>query len=309
MLHGRLYRSADFGSGGSMRPSQAYYGVHTTTTPWNWTVPYPSNGKVADDLTARKKTQEVDNSVTCEFHTYFSDIPNDPFYVVVMRQSGKFSVGSMVANTSNSLGWFQHGVKSQVQVLNRDKQPFGSAVQLLAYGPNGADAPFHVSMDLKVDNQGGGRSVQLYEIIRNLSRQWSDWQVKDGSKPSQGVPGWHFHQQDCWDPTKNGPGAFADWKSSVLAEGQVSRMTAAARGGFNYEAYAAWKFPGSLFGADRSLPISVRADWTHEVAFIHNSAGCAGAHSGVAQDHLKVASASKDATFSFDLGALTANLT
>ncbi len=276
----------------------------------------PTINSKPDDKTAQSNSQSQSGYGLTEFFVYYVDgyaPPNGTtpaYYIVILRQTGSFSCGqSQLAQNENSCGWFQ--CQAQIgpnTVTQQNQQPFPSGgVTLIARTPSastgGAFVKLSEQMNLMAAVSSGTGTVQFTAQVSDTT-QLEGWAVADTST-GLNTTSWNYYQQQGWDPTQKNPDDFGSWFQSVFpSHDQLIQFPAlsCAPNNLNFETLTTWSFGSSLLASgSRSLFVQFRGNWSQDLAFLHNYAGCLGA-AGSNHHHLFDASASWPWDWLIDLG-------
>jgi hypothetical protein len=125
---------------GLIPPQQVYCGYRSTQITGTWDLGYPNwNGGIWDDNTAKDTAQSLDYSFLVEWFVYWVNggtNPNfRPYYMVIQRQTGPWTIGNVLANSQDSRGWFTLDWKlyaNNVQINGVTNPP---GMQLIGYAP------------------------------------------------------------------------------------------------------------------------------------------------------------------------------
>jgi hypothetical protein len=271
--------AADEGDGQELvAPPGAIYGTSGFSSSLiTWPV------QVTFDRNAGSNTQTATGQAYNNFYVYYVNGEGGaPYYIVILRQTGSFSPGAMLANSTDSRGFFQVGVEVTAAVNQTSGQPFSSGVTVLWHSPSAfgssAQVPVYiqgVTMTLMADSNGGSAPT-TFTPVEQANIYLLDWGCQD--KISGNSPDWNFHQVSVWDPTQDLVSNWSQWRSSVYGSGNsVDAMPPLSESAFTFETLTIWRFDGSLINASgangRGLPVAFSGAWVQSVAFIDNSNG------------------------------------
>lgn len=298
-------------------PIGATWGYSSFQSPLSWTAGGPTlptlNGR-ADDATARSNVQSPSGGALTEFYVYYVNGQTPAYYIVILKQTGSFTCGqNQLAQNENSRGWFQYDVLLTANnVADAQGRPFTSGVMLLGHAPATFPGPqvpvqLQVPMTLKANTSDGTGPVQFCATVNDLT-SLPDWGVSDSSDVANLSTSWDFHEITAWDPTQDLPIPIDQywtwWAKMYGAYDKVVQIPnlSCAPSNLSYEAVTAWRFDSSLVTKDpSSLVVTFKGGWRHDLAFMHNDAGCLGA-AGTGKHHdLFLTSASWPWTCTLDL--------
>ncbi|MDQ3898831.1 MAG: hypothetical protein M3326_16585, partial [Actinomycetota bacterium] len=282
---------AGTGTAGLTPPLAAMAGYSSYTSPVSWTAGPPyMNGK-PDDKTVGTTSQPNSSTFLTEFFVYWvNGVQSSPYYVVILRQSGPMSLGSMVANVENSRGYFQYELGiSPNTVVQSNSQPVTSGIQLAAYSPNASSGPevpvsISVPMTLNADTQNGTGPVQFTAQVDD-SLDYTGWAIRDLT--SGGQTSWQAYQSATWNPVQDPVSDFSNWYKTVYdGHGKVIAPPNLSQGAVPFELLTAWQFTPPLFTAPASAPfnpppscvLTFGCGWSQTVALLHNPDGCNSGH-------------------------------
>ncbi|HEU4387000.1 MAG TPA: hypothetical protein VFV34_04340 [Blastocatellia bacterium] len=244
---------------------------------WSW----------SDDVSAGDRLQSFNSPANIVFYVYYVDGDEGgtpPYYIVIMKKTGSFSAGSLLANNQNSVGFFQYAANIDATVTNFSNQPFGPAVTFIKHSPNtfsnnSVPVELQVEMPLVVR-----KNTHRFTATEQTATSIPQWALEDMSTASG--PAWYFHQVDTWDPSRNPPWDFGDiWWQTVYTDDKdhshVFAMPTQSISTFSYTTVAAWRFDGSLIPnpkKSRSLLVKFSGNWWQKVAFLHSPDGCQTGH-------------------------------
>jgi len=278
------------------------------------------NTGTTDDSSAGGSSQYVDSSALTEFYVYWVNGGYAPYYVVIVRQTGTWSVGGVIVNNANSLGWFQgsFGVWANLPT-NSSQQPITQGLQSQGYSPvttnttntNAVNVGLVVPMTLIADQPGGGTGSVQFNATVNDAISYPSWNVLNNS--SANTNSWWSYQNSPWNILQYAPNDFHDWWSNTSliydSNGNMVPQADASLGSINYESVSAWAFSPPLFTAPAQSPFTpppsvviwFSGGWDQDLYLAHNPSGCNNGH-----HHLFSYAQSWGWNWYMDLGAVAA---
>ena len=284
---------------GLVPPPGALAGYTNCTFPITFTWDYPSINNIPDDSTVGTNNQVVTNQFTNEFYVYWvnGSTASQPYYVVILRQTGPMALGNVVANNSNSRGWFQGYFQLLPNSVNdANGNPLTNGASLDAYAPTtatggSASVGIQESMWLYARTQSGMGPVQFTAQVNDFL-ELPDWAVLDQTSGTSTA--WEYYQTGTWNTVTNPYNDFPNWWAQVYGDHDyVDPMPDASYGSIQYEGYTVWRLTSPLFTPPTTFPynpppplsVQFKGSGEQTVFLLHNIAGCLGAE-GSKHHHL-----------------------
>lgn len=272
-------------------PSGTMAGYSSFSSPCQWNPGYPNINGSYDDNTAQQNTQPINNQFLTEFFVYWVNGGNIPYYNVILRQTGPLSIGSVLANSQNSRGWFQLYFQILPNTLTINGNPIASGVDLAGYSPqsgeNNPQFPIAIEVDMSLIGQTeGGTGTVPYSASIDDTVDYSEWGINDQTSGTSTA--WEAYQTTGWNPIQYPPADANTWWSSVYTNGNVVPMADQSFGSIDFEMLTCWRFNAPLFTAPDTSPfnpppsllVGFNGGWHHSPGFLHNHPGCHGAAGG-----------------------------
>jgi hypothetical protein len=304
---------------GLIPPQGVYCGYRSVQLAGTWDLGYPRwNGGVWDDNTAKETDQSVDYSLLTEWFVYWvnggTGLNSSPYYLVIQRQTGPWTIGTTLANNQDSRGWFTLDWKvspNNVQIAGVTN-PTG--MDLAAYAPKSGSSntqiPVQISLGVQVwgQTQSGTGPTPFVPTVNDIL-DYPEWGVLD--QTSGMSTQWEGYQITGWNPLLNPP-----WQD-LYSNGNVVPMSDQSFGSIDFEALTCWTFGSPLFtppaqGTDPdnpwftpapSLPVSFNYGYEQDFAFLHNHPGCSGNYNGT-HFHIWITACDADNSTTLDLGTV-----
>ena len=281
-------------------PQGALAGYTRCITPITNTWDYPSINNNPDDSTVQTADQTVANQFTNDFYVYWVNGAQggQPYYVVIMKQTGPMALGTMVANNSNSRGWFQTYFQLfSNAAFDSNGNHLAAGWSLDHYSPktSSGQVPITISetMQLYARTQSGMGPVQFDAQVQDLL-DIPGWAVLD--QTSSPITAWQYYQSGTWNPVTNPYDDFPNWWSQVYGDHDyVDPMPDTSYGSIQFEGYTVWRLSPPLFTPPATFPYNPPPALTvmfsglgqQVLSLLHNIAGCLGAE-GSKHHHLFV---------------------
>jgi hypothetical protein len=293
---------------GLVPPQLVYCGYRNTQIAGTWDLGYPNfNGGIWDDNTAKDTDQSLDYSILVEWFVYWvnggTNSSFSPYYMVIQRQTGPFTIGNPTANNTNSRGWFTIDWKLAANSVQINNVTNPSGMELVGYAPKSASNNTQLPVQLQVSvpvwgqTQSGTGPTQFVATVED-SLDYPNWGILD--QTSGASTQWEGYQTEGWNPLQN-----PTWQQLYTndSSGGVVTMSDQSFGSIDFEALTCWTFNSPLFTPPSqgqnpddpwylptpSLPVTFWYGIGQDVAFLHNWAGCSGHYSGE-HHHIWIAS-------------------
>jgi hypothetical protein len=316
-------------SPGLVPPLGAMAGYARWDTPGPWTCIYPWDGPAgpADDVFVSTQNQAGTDSFSTECFVYWVNGGYSPYYILLLRQSGTITSGTVLANNQDSKGWFTSYFDIGPNSLTgSNSQPFGAGFALVGHAPQSMSGPqipvqLQVAMTLNARGSGGTGPVQWVTDANEPDAvlNYADWAILDGVQGA--ATSWRGYQTAGWNPLQMPYASFGGphgWYQELLPSNGVAHrwstlMTDLALGSIAVTALTAWQFSPPLFtppsqapfNPPPSLVVNVSEQWSHPLFLIHGENGCAG-DGGVHYVHSWCSQNNWPLNYQIDLGVLAA---
>jgi hypothetical protein len=281
---------------GLVPPEQVYCGYRSTQLVGTWDLGYPNwNGGIWDDNTAKDTSQSLNYSLLVEWFVYWINGGTNtnfiPYYLVIQRQTGPWTIGNVLANSQDSRGWFTLDWILQANNVQINGVTNPAGVQLVAYAPgsasNNTQLPVQLSVDVPVwgQTEGGNGQTQFNATVDDYL-DYPEWGILD--QTSGLSTQWKGYQTLGWNPLLN-----PTWQQ-LYTNGNVVEMSDQSFGSIDFEALTCWTFDSQLFTPPSqgtnpndpwfipapSLGVAFNTGFEQDFAFLHNHPGCSGHYNG-----------------------------
>ena len=298
-------------------PPQTTWGTTSFTANFvPWVAPPPeltnprTNVTGPDDKAVQQQSQTVTGgSILHQFYVYWVDGgAGDPYYVVILKQSGQLGPGAALANVADTRGYFQYQLDLSTTLLDADDEVFATGVTCLATSPStfasspttGPSTVVGLGVDMTLDQAG---VPVAFTAGCSDGLLLSDWGVQN--LYSTAGPAWTFHQVTGWDPTMDVPSAMEQWWKSVYpSNDKVIALPSASFADLGVETIAAWQIQGpDVIGPGRSCVVHFHGTIAQTVGLFHDIDDCLGAY-GSKHHHLFSSEMDGVWAWEFDLASL-----
>jgi hypothetical protein len=292
--------------------TNCYCGYRSAQIQGNWYIPPPNFNGNWDDNTAQTNGQQWNYEWLTEFFVYWVNGGTAPYYVVIVRQTGPMSIGTPLANSQDSRGWFNlfwnvspNSVSVNGETIPPGVESAGSAPQS---GSNNTQLPveMQIPMTLYGSTQNGTGKSQFVATVDDFFN-YPNWGVLNQTQGASTA--WEGYQTMGWNYVEN------PTSQDLFTDNNVVPMADQSFGAVDFETVTGWTFDNSLFTTPTappgaapftpppSLSVTFSFGFVQNIAFLHGTSGCHGA-SGKKGLHIWWYNHPENSSLTLDLGSV-----